>query len=61
MSKIIKSLDKSTTDHQIEIGCNSINFCSWERLKPYLEAANGGSPIKGIRADKNGIEIILKD
>lgn len=61
MSKIVKSLDKNFTDQQIENGTHTINFCSWERLKPYLEAANGGSPIKGVRADKNGLEIIFKD
>lgn len=59
--KIIKSFDKNISIFKIETGTHTINYCSWERLKPYLEQANGGSPIKGIRADENGIEIILKD
>jgi hypothetical protein len=59
--KIIKSLDKSTHENQLQAGCHSINFCSWERLRPYLEQATGNKAIKGIRATDEGVEIILKD
>ncbi len=59
-TKIIKSFDKNISDKQLEQGVNTINWCSWERLRPYLVQANGGSEVIGIRADKNGIDIILK-
>jgi len=62
MAKIIKPLDKKTTPYELENGCQTINFCSWERLKPALAHAAGCEVerVKGVRADEVGIEIILE-
>jgi hypothetical protein len=56
---IAKSLDKSKTDSEIANGCNAVNFCSWERLKPFLEQA-AGNKVLGVRAGKDGLEIIVE-
>lgn len=59
--KISKSLTPEKTDFEIENGCHSINFCSWNRLKPFLAKAAGCEEerVIGVRAIKEGVEIIL--
>lgn len=58
--KIVKSFDKNIPDAEIASGVYTIGFCSWERLKPYLEQASNGREVIGIRIDEKGIELILK-
>jgi hypothetical protein len=57
--KIVKSLDKDTSNEELESGVHSVNFCSWERLSDMMKVQSGLN-IKGIRADERGIEFILK-
>jgi hypothetical protein len=60
MQKFIKTLDKETSQADLEkAGTCTFTFCSWEHLKPYLEAMTG-QEVKGIRVDDSGIDIILK-
>lgn len=44
-----------------DIQGSSVNYCSWERLKPYLiQAAGGPKPnevISGVEADEEGLKI----
>lgn len=63
MKKIAKSFDKSLTDIQIEYGSGVVTYCSFDRLKPYLEQAcklGKNEKIKGIVVDENGINILLQ-
>lgn len=63
MTKIVKSFDKSVSDYEIEHGGSVVNYCSFDRLKPYLEQAcnlSKNEKIKGITIDENGIRILLQ-
>ena len=60
--KIKKSFKQGVPDEKVEeFGVTS--FCSWERLKPYIEQACGKHPdevIVSVIADKDGIKVIYE-
>lgn len=60
--KIVKSVNPGVTELEVERG-GTTNFCSWERLKPYLEQASGlrdNEEVIGLVATKDGLEIRLR-
>ena len=63
MSKIVKSFKSNLTDYEIQhVGV--ICFCSWNRMKEYLNQACTIKPdeeIVGIIVDENGINIKIKN
>ncbi len=60
---LVKSFDKDKTNREIAEGVQTINFASWERLKPLLaHAANVTEErVVGIRVIAQGVEIVLGD
>lgn len=58
--KVVQSIKEGVTDEELNHSVHSTNYCSWVRLKPYLEEA-AGFPIKGVRMDDKGLELIKDD
>lgn len=62
--EVVKSLDPKVDERQIT-SSGMTNFCSWERLKPYLAQASGadqrGEKVIGVVAFKDGVKIRLAD
>jgi len=63
--KIVISTTPDITDKELVWNNGGArNYCSWDRLKPYLAAAAGNTSadnIKGVLIDENEVEILLKD
>lgn len=60
---ITKSFVTDISDSQVADTYGSTNYCSWQRLKPYLEQAchiDKGEEVYGIRIDNNGIQIQIR-
>lgn len=61
MTKIVKSLSKKTKKEVEDTSLTA--YCSWERLKPYIEmsiAKKNYENVVGIVADDDGIKILLE-
>jgi len=58
---LVKSFDKDKSNREIAEGVQTINFASWERLRPLLAvAANTDKErVIGLRVIDQGVEIIL--
>lgn len=60
--KIYKSFSKDLSNRDIERLSGTVNYASWERMKPYFEQVVGlkkGEIIKGISIDESGITFYL--
>lgn len=57
--KLIKPLVDGVKKEDLTHG--SVNYCSWERMRPFLQQASGHAGVVGVRVTDAGLEIVVKD
>jgi len=63
-NQIIKSFVSGVNPDQYITSRGSVNICSWERLKIYIQMAAGyrpGDEIVGLVADEQGLQIVIRN